>query len=233
MFPPLDLSPSNASTGGDRGKSSRSSTYVPSVLGQAQPGSAGGNSKTELLPAGRRCASLLPQRSLWIQPKEASLAPEDGHAHPGKLPPPPSPALRTRGGPGQQCLLLSRPPCRGAAGPGTHHASGQRHAVLVPLIWVQHAQLDRELPVRIGDDGEGEFLLGLFSVVRVDVLQRQNHQHAHAPCCGYRRGRQRPGRQTPTQTFCVGQGPAERPHRNVFGSHATGACDLLGPKVSG
>lgn len=94
----------------------------------------------------------------------------------------------------------------GAVRTGTHHTSSQGHPILVQLIWVQHAQLDSQLPVLVSNDGEGQLLCRLLPVVGIDVLQRQSHGtflwHHHR-----------------------GTGQAE--------TGAAAAPDLLGPKVSG
>lgn len=88
-------------------------------------------------------------------------APEDGHAHPGKLPHSPRA--------GWQAMICT------AVGSDSHHTSSQGHPVLVQLVGVQHAQLDGQLPVLVSNDGEGQLLCRLVPVVGIDVLQRKSH----------------------------------------------------------
>lgn len=54
---------------------------------------------------------------------------------------------------------------------GTCTAGCERHAVLVLLIGVQHAQGHRQLPSAVRYDGKGQLAApALFAVVRQDVL---------------------------------------------------------------
>lgn len=64
------------------------------------------------------------------------------------------------------------------SGPGrSYTTSRERHSILIQLIGVQHAQLDRQLPLIIGNDGVGQRTFR-FSVQRHHILEREG-AHSH------------------------------------------------------
>lgn len=68
----------------------------------------------------------------------------------------------------------------------SYAASGERHSILISLIGVQHAQLDRQLSLVISDDGEGQSALSL-TVKCHHILHRgKGHiQPLHLCYCEY------------------------------------------------
>lgn len=82
-----------------------------------------------------------------------------------------APCATPRKGSGQsQCAALSETTRAAPRFSGPHHSRRDRHALLVLLRRVQHAQQDGQVPAAVVDDGEGQLLGGLLTVVRVDVL---------------------------------------------------------------
>lgn len=53
----------------------------------------------------------------------------------------------------------------------THHTGRHRHALIILLCWIQHAQKDGKVPVLVIDDRKWQLICRLITIVSIDVLE--------------------------------------------------------------
>lgn len=65
----------------------------------------------------------------------------------------------------------------------SYTASSERHSILVSLVRVQHAQLDGQLPLVIGDDGVGQSAFSLTANCHHVLYRGERHIYTFVNVC--------------------------------------------------